>query len=78
MLKITGAAISVVRVELSDNDKAGLIQIDGTTRSNCGAGLQEQVTVALTGHELAVAVRFSPLWVGAAPATIAPIGCSRT
>ena len=72
VLKITGAAISVVRAELSDNDKAGLIQIDGTTRSNCGAGLQEQVTVARTGHELAVAIRFSPLWVGAAPATIAP------
>ena len=51
---------------------AGMIQIDGTTRSNCGAGLQEQVTVARTSHEPAVAVRFTPLWVGAAPATVAP------
>ncbi|OLB63296.1 MAG: hypothetical protein AUI11_01965, partial [Acidobacteria bacterium 13_2_20CM_2_66_4] len=53
----------------------GIIQIDGTLRSNCGAGLQEQVSVTATEHAPAVAVRLSPLWnsaSGAAPAIIAP------
>jgi transitional endoplasmic reticulum ATPase len=72
VLKITGSAMAVARAELSDNGYEGMIQIDGTCRSNCGAGLQEQVTVARTEHSQAVAVRFSPLWVGAAPATITP------
>jgi transitional endoplasmic reticulum ATPase len=72
VLKITGSTIAVARAEGSDEGREGLIQIDGTSRSNCGAGLQEQVTVAPIEHEQAVAVRFSPLWVGAAPATIAP------
>jgi transitional endoplasmic reticulum ATPase len=49
-----------------------MIQIDGTCRSNCGAGLQEQVIVARIDSEQAVAVRLTPLWIGAAPATIAP------
>ena len=49
-----------------------MIQNDSTARSNCGAGLQEQVTVAPIEHAQAVAVRFAPLWVGAAPAIIAP------
>src|ERR1017187_10644776 len=49
-----------------------MIQIDGTCRSNCSAGLQEHVTVAFIEREQAVAVRLVPLWVGAAPATIAP------
>ena len=35
-------------------------------------GLQEQVTVAVIEHSQAVAVRLSPMWVGAAPAIIAP------
>jgi transitional endoplasmic reticulum ATPase len=72
VLKITGRAIGVGRAELSDDGHEGMIEIDGICRSNCGAGLQEQVTVARIEHEQAVAVRFSPLWVGAAPATIAP------
>ncbi len=72
VLKITGATIGVARAELSDEGYEGMIQIDGTCRSNCGAGLQEQVTVTPVEHAQAVAVRFSPLWVGAAPATIAP------
>ena len=72
VLKITGGAIGVARAELSDEGFEGIIQIDGTCRSNCGAGLQEQVTVAPIECEQAVAVRLSPLWVGAAPATIAP------
>jgi transitional endoplasmic reticulum ATPase len=72
ILKITGATTGVARAEVSDNNYEGMIQIDGTCRSNCSAGLQEQVTVAPVEHEQAVAVRFLPLWVGAAPATIAP------
>ena len=72
VLKITGGTIGVARAELSDEGYEGMIQIDGTCRSNCSAGLQEQVNVAPIEHEQAVAVRLSPLWVGAAPATIAP------
>jgi transitional endoplasmic reticulum ATPase len=72
VMKITGGTIGVARAELSDEGHEGMIQIDGTCRSNCSAGLQEQVTVAPIEHEQAVAVRLSPLWVGAAPATIAP------
>jgi transitional endoplasmic reticulum ATPase len=72
VLKITGGTIGVARAELSDEGYEGMIQIDGTSRSNCSAGLQEKVTVASIEHCHAVAVRLSPLWVGAAPATIAP------
>ncbi len=72
VLKITGGTVGVARAELSDERHEGMIQIDGTCRSNCSAGLQEQVTVARIEREQAVAVRISPLWVGAAPATIAP------
>jgi transitional endoplasmic reticulum ATPase len=71
ILKITGGTVGVVRAELSDDGHEGTIQIDGTCRSNCSVGLQEQVTVAPVEHQQAVAVRFAPLWVGAAPATIA-------
>jgi transitional endoplasmic reticulum ATPase len=72
VLKITGATVGVGRAELSDDGHEGMIQIDGTCRSNCGAGLQEQVTLSVIERQDAVAVRFSPLWIGAAPATIAP------
>jgi transitional endoplasmic reticulum ATPase len=72
VLKITGGTIAVGRADVSDDGHEGMIQIDGTCRSNCGAGLQEQVTVSVIERQDAVAVRFSPLWVGAAPATIAP------
>jgi transitional endoplasmic reticulum ATPase len=72
VLKVTGATPSVVRAELSHELQPGLMQIDGTTRSNCGVGLQEQVTVARVEHEQAVAVRLTPLWIGAAPATVSP------
>jgi transitional endoplasmic reticulum ATPase len=57
---------------LSEGAAAGVIQIDGTARSNCGAGLQELVSVARTDHAQAVSVRLSGLWVGPAPAVIAP------
>ena len=72
VLKITGGMVGVGRAELSGDAFEGMIQIDGTCRSNCSAGLQEQVTVAPIEYQQAVAVRLSPLWVGAAPATIAP------
>src|ERR1700719_2479979 len=72
VLKITGGMTGVGRAELSDDGFEGMIQIDGTCRSNCGVGLQEQGNVAPIEHEQAVAVRLSPLWIGAAPATIAP------
>jgi transitional endoplasmic reticulum ATPase len=72
VLKITGGMVGVGRAELSDDGFEGMVQIDGTCRSNCSAGLQEQVTVASIEYQQAVAVRLSPLWVGAAPATIAP------
>jgi transitional endoplasmic reticulum ATPase len=72
VLKITGGTVGVARAERSDDGHEGMIQIDGTCRSNCSAGLQEQVSVARSEREQAVAVRLSPLWVGAAPATIAP------
>ncbi len=72
VLKITGATLSVARAELADDGLQGVIQIDGTTRSNCGAGLQEQVTVTPIEHAQAVSVRLAPLWVGAAPVIIAP------
>jgi transitional endoplasmic reticulum ATPase len=72
VLKITGGTVGVARAELSDDGHEGMIQIDGTCRSNCSAGLQEQVSVERSESEQAVAVRLSPLWVGAAPATIAP------
>ena len=72
VLKITGGTVAVGRAELSDDGHEGMIQIDGTCRSNCGAGLQEQVTVSVIERQDAVAVRLSPLWIGAAPATIAP------
>ncbi|MGA9508780.1 MAG: AAA family ATPase [Candidatus Sulfotelmatobacter sp.] len=72
VVKITGSATAVGKAEISEDGHEGMIQIDGTCRSNCGAGLQEQVTVARIDSEQAVAVRFTPLWVGAAPATIAP------
>ena len=72
VLKITGGTVAVGRAEISDEAHAGFIQIDGTCRSNCSAGLQEQVTVTTVDAQAAVAVRLTPMWVGAAPATIAP------
>ena len=72
ILKITGRTVAVARAELSEQGAAGVIQIDGTLRSNCGTGLQEPVSVMPVESTRAVAVRFSPLWEGAPPAIIAP------
>ena len=71
-LRITGLTVAVARAEIAADGAAGLVRIDGTVRSNCGAGLQELVTVAPIETAQAVAVRFAPLWEGAAPAVIAP------
>jgi transitional endoplasmic reticulum ATPase len=72
ILKISGGTMAVGRAELGDEGLEGMIQIDGTCRSNCNAGLQEQVAVSVVEPQPAVAVRFTPLWKGAPPATIAP------
>jgi transitional endoplasmic reticulum ATPase len=72
VLKITGGGVALGRAELADDGHEAMIQIDGTCRSNCNAGLQEQVTVSVIEKQDAVAVRLSPMWVGAAPAIIAP------
>jgi transitional endoplasmic reticulum ATPase len=72
VVKIVGRTATVARAEASDATLERLIQIDGTLRSNCGAGLQEQVTVSTVEHAQAVAVRLTPSWVGAPPAIIAP------
>src|SRR5437899_3627325 len=71
-LKITGGTVAVGRAEISDDAHEGVIQIDGTCRSNCSAGLQEQGAAATVETQEAVAVRLTPMWIGAAPATIAP------
>ena len=71
ILKITGRTIAVARAEVAESGPDGVIQIDGTLRSNCGAGLEEPVTAATVEAAQAVAVRLTPLWVGAAPAIVA-------
>jgi transitional endoplasmic reticulum ATPase len=72
IVKVTGTATTAARVETSDEQHVGAIQIDGTARSNCGSGLMEQVTVVPAEYSQAVAVRLTPLWIGAAPAIIPP------
>ncbi|MGC1787871.1 MAG: hypothetical protein WA718_14110, partial [Terriglobales bacterium] len=37
VVKITGGTIAVARAEASDENYEGMIQIDGTCRSNCSA-----------------------------------------
>jgi transitional endoplasmic reticulum ATPase len=71
VVAVTGGTMTVARVAMSDATHEGLVQIDGTVRSNCGAGLDEQVSVAPIESAQAVAVRLTPLWAGAAPAIIA-------
>jgi len=72
VVKITGQTVAVARAEVSGPGLEGVVQIDGTTRSNCGAGLQEEVSAAAVEATPAVAVRFTPLWTGAAAAIVAP------
>jgi transitional endoplasmic reticulum ATPase len=72
VIKIVGRTAAVARAEESGPGLERVIQIDGTLRSNCGAGLQEQVSVCSVEYSQAVAVRLTPSWVGAPPAIIAP------
>ena len=71
VVKVTGGTSCVARAEISGTEQEGFVQIDGTARSNCGVGLQEQVNVTPVEHSQALAVRLSPMWIGAAPAIIA-------
>jgi len=72
ILKLTGRTIAVVRADVSDEAHVGTIQIDGTIRSNCGAGLDEPVSVGPVESAQAVAVRLAPLLAGGAAPIIAP------
>src|SRR5438045_8693064 len=72
IVKVSGRSVSVARTQPSGPGHEGVVQMDGTARSNCGAGLQEQVSVSLTESAVAVSVRLAGLWAGAAPAIIAP------
>jgi len=71
IVQITGRTPAVARAACAESGHDGFVQIDGTLRSNCGAGLEEQVTVTPIESSQAVAVRLAPLWAGAAPAIIA-------
>jgi transitional endoplasmic reticulum ATPase len=72
VLQITGRMVAVARAEVADPLQAGAILIDGTVRSNCGAGLQELVAVTRVAHGTALAVRLAPLASGAAQAAVTP------
>jgi transitional endoplasmic reticulum ATPase len=72
IVQVTGRTATVARAEAGDDLADGTLQIDGTQRSNCGAGLDEPVSVSAVEHSQAVAVRLTPLWSGAAPTAIAP------
>ena len=72
VLQISGQMLGVARAELSEHAEAGAIQIDGTMRSNCGAGVQELVSVTRVDHGTALSVRLSPLTSGSPQAGITP------
>ncbi len=72
IVKIVGRSPAAARVEAAGDEQAGTIQIDGTLRSNCGAGLLEPVTVTMVEHAQAVAIRLTPILAGGAPPVIAP------
>src|SRR5439155_23167928 len=61
IVKVSGRTVSVARTEPSAPGHEGVVQIDGTARSNCGAGLQEHVSVSLTDSARAVSVRLAGL-----------------
>jgi len=71
VLQIRGRTAAVARAASGDDAEEGVVQIDGTLRSNCGAGLEEQVSASRVESSHAVAVRLTPLLAGTAPATIA-------
>jgi transitional endoplasmic reticulum ATPase len=71
VLKLTGRTTTVARAEMSDAENEGVVQIDGTIRSNCGASLDEQVTAAPVESAQAVSVRLAPVLAGSAAPIIA-------
>jgi transitional endoplasmic reticulum ATPase len=70
VLRIAGRLVAVARGDLQDPAEAGTIQIDGTSRGNCGAGLQETVSVTRVDHGTAVSVRLVPIGGTAAQAIV--------
>lgn len=61
VLQITGRMVAVARAALLDDGEEGVVQIDGTVRSNCGGGLQEPVSITRIEHGTAVSVRLASL-----------------
>jgi transitional endoplasmic reticulum ATPase len=72
IVKITGRTTAVARVDISDAGHDGIVQIDGTIRSNCGAALDEPIAVAPVESAQAVAVRLAPVLSGGAAPIVAP------
>jgi len=72
VLQISGRLLGVVRAELQEPGEPGTIQLDGTARGNCGAGLQEPVTVGRVEHASALTVRLASLNAGSTGAAITP------
>ena len=64
VLQISARMVAVARAELGAED-AGILQLDGTLRGNCGAALQELVTVSRVEHAAAVSVRVALVGTGA-------------
>jgi len=71
IVKITGRTTAVARVDVSDAGRDGIVQIDGTIRSNCGAALDEPIAVAPVESAQAVAVRLAPVLAGGAAPIVA-------
>ena len=72
VLQIAGRLLGIVRAELQEPAEPGTIQIDGTARGNCGAGLQEPVTAARVEHATALTVRLACLSAGSTGTAITP------
>jgi transitional endoplasmic reticulum ATPase len=72
IVKLTGRTMAVARVDVADADRGGIVQIDGTIRSNCGAALDEPIAVAPAESAQAVAVRLAPVLSGGAAPIVAP------
>ena len=71
VLQLTGRLVGVARAGLQPAGGEGTVQIDGTVRANCGAALDETVTISRVEHGTAVSVRLSPAG-GAAHTAISP------
>ena len=70
VLQLTGRMTSVARANLQTFAGAGTIQVDGTIRGNCGAGLEEMVSVTRVEHGTAVSVRLTSTADGSAQTAI--------